>query len=205
MPKAVVFDLLTALVDSWSLWNAAAGGEDAGRRWRSRYLEITFGCGAYRPYEHLVREAAIDTGIGEEAPMRLLSTWDQLQPWPEVPGVLHDLRCRGYLLAVVTNCSAELGHRAADRCDIPFDSVLTAEEVGFYKPHIKTYHGAVSAVGVDLKDALFVAGSNGDVVGAAAAGMDVVWHNRVGLPALPGSAPLGEGKSLRETLEMLLQ
>ena len=47
---AVVFDLLTALLDSWTLWNAVAGSEEAGMRWRRRYLEITYGCGSYRPY-----------------------------------------------------------------------------------------------------------------------------------------------------------
>ena len=32
-------------------------------RWRKRYLEITYGCGVYRPYETLVREAAADAGL----------------------------------------------------------------------------------------------------------------------------------------------
>jgi len=31
---AVVFDLLTALIDSWTLWNFAAGSPEAGLRWR---------------------------------------------------------------------------------------------------------------------------------------------------------------------------
>ena len=33
MPRydAILFDLLTALIDSWSLWSRVAGGEDAGR------------------------------------------------------------------------------------------------------------------------------------------------------------------------------
>jgi hypothetical protein len=43
---AVVFDLLTALIDSWTLWNAVAGSEADGLKWRRRYLEITYGCGA---------------------------------------------------------------------------------------------------------------------------------------------------------------
>jgi hypothetical protein len=62
---AVVFDLLTALLDSWTLWNTVAGAEVDGLRWRRRYLEITYGCGAYRPYEVLVREAARDVGLPE--------------------------------------------------------------------------------------------------------------------------------------------
>ena len=42
---AVVFDLLTALIDSWRLWNSVAGSPEAGMVWRRRYLEITYGCG----------------------------------------------------------------------------------------------------------------------------------------------------------------
>ena len=37
----VVFDLLTGLIDSWSLWNEVAGCKKIGHKWRSRYLEIT--------------------------------------------------------------------------------------------------------------------------------------------------------------------
>src|SRR4051812_878357 len=44
---AVVFDLLTALIDSWSLWNAVAGSAEAGMRWRRRYLQLTYQAGVY--------------------------------------------------------------------------------------------------------------------------------------------------------------
>ena len=55
---AVLFDLLTGLLDSWTLWNGVAGSAEAGRRWRAAYLALTYGCGEYRPYEELVAEAA---------------------------------------------------------------------------------------------------------------------------------------------------
>ncbi|NDH54688.1 MAG: haloacid dehalogenase, partial [Betaproteobacteria bacterium] len=44
---AILFDLLTALIDSWSLWNRVAGGEEPGRKWRAEYLRLTYGCGSY--------------------------------------------------------------------------------------------------------------------------------------------------------------
>lgn len=50
------------------------------------------------------------------------------------------------------------------------------------------------------QDVLFVAGSSGDVVGAAEAGMRVVWNNHIGLNPKPGANPLREGKSLDEAL-----
>ena len=54
-PRAVLFDLLTGLIDSWTLWASVAGGRD-GRRWREIYLRKTYAEAAYRPYEDLVRE-----------------------------------------------------------------------------------------------------------------------------------------------------
>jgi 2-haloacid dehalogenase len=70
-PQAVLFDLLTALLDSWTLWNAAAGAEARGRAWRAQYLRLTYGCGAYRPYEDLVRAAAVATGLPASAAQAL--------------------------------------------------------------------------------------------------------------------------------------
>ena len=66
-PKAVLFDLLTALLDSWTLWNDVASSEERGRKWRAEYLRLTYGCGSYVPYEQLVREAAVATGLPEGA------------------------------------------------------------------------------------------------------------------------------------------
>ncbi|MGB9644630.1 MAG: hypothetical protein WCB44_05795, partial [Stellaceae bacterium] len=60
---AVLFDLLTALLDSWTLWNIVAGSPEAGRKWRAAYLRRTYGTGAYRPYVALVAEAAAEVGL----------------------------------------------------------------------------------------------------------------------------------------------
>ena len=201
--KAVVFDLLTALVDSWSVWDVAAGGTEPGRRWRARYLDLTYGCGAYRPYELLVAEAARDAGLPATAPAALHAGWGNLQPWPEAPGVLQGLKTRGLRLGVATNCSAGLGRQAAARCGVPFDAVVTSEQAGFYKPHPEPYRAVLAALDVETAEALFVAGSSADVPGAAGVGMQVVWHNRVGLPARPGPTPLREARTLDAALEGL--
>lgn len=127
-PKVIIFDLLTALLDSWSVWNAAAGSAETGLRWRLRYLDITFDCGEYQPYEEQIARAAREVGLPQSAADTLIQEYDKIKPWPEVPRVLRKLRERGYVLGVITNCSKNLGHRAAKRCDVPFDAVLTAEE-----------------------------------------------------------------------------
>lgn len=177
---AVVFDLLTALLDSWTLWNEVAGSAENGLRWRKRYLEITYGCGAYRPYETLVREAAEAAGLGAGLADRLESRWTELEPWPEAPSVLARLGSE-VPMAVVTNCSTRLGEAAAKRAGGVFQSVITAESVGFYKPRPEPYLAALKALGTEPARTLFVAGSASDVPGAQAAGMPVYWHNRIGL------------------------
>jgi 2-haloacid dehalogenase len=203
-PKAVIFDLLTALLDSWSLWNVAAGNDADGRRWRARYLELTYGCGAYQPYEALVAQAAKDVGLSPAAPRQLREQWSDLKPWPEAPDVLRKLKARGLLLGVATNCSATLGRRAARCCETPFDAIVTAEEAGFYKPRPEPYRAVLAALGIEAGRAVFVAGSSADVPGAASVGMTVVWHNRVGLPARSGPPPLREARSLDAALEGFL-
>jgi hypothetical protein len=124
-PKAVLFDLLTALLDSWSVWNAAAGSEDAGRAWRAEYLRLTYGCGRYEPYESLVRRAALATGLGEDAAGRLEAQWRELPPWSGARDVLAQIapHCR---IAVVTNCSLRLGREAADLLGVRWDAGDTA-------------------------------------------------------------------------------
>ncbi|MFO1158200.1 MAG: HAD-IA family hydrolase [Reyranellaceae bacterium] len=193
---AVVFDLLTALLDSWTLWNDVAGSAEDGLRWRRRYLEITYGCGPYRPYETLVREAAHDAGLPETLGGQLESRWRELAPWPEASGVLSRL---GVPLAVATNCSIRLGHQAAARVGVPFAVVATAESVGFYKPRPEPYRAVLAALGTAPDRTLFVAGSASDVPGAKGVGMAVYWHNRIGLPPQGDARP----EYLEPTLDKL--
>jgi 2-haloalkanoic acid dehalogenase type II len=192
-PRAVLFDLLTALLDSWSLWNAAAGSEAQGRAWRAEYLRLTYGCGAYVAYEDLVRRAAQAVGLPAAAPERLEADWDRLAPWDGARELLQALRphCR---LGVVTNCSERLGRRAAALLDIDWDVVLTSEEAGFYKPDPRPYRMALARLAVAPQEAAFVAGSGYDLFGTSAVGLRTYWHNRVGL-ALPQGAPPAELQS----------
>jgi len=190
---AVIFDLLTALIDSWTLWNKVAGSSEAGMKWRRRYLEITYDCGAYRPYETLVREAARDVGLPERLGGDLEQRWDELTPWPEAPAVLRKIPVP---LAVATNCSIRLGRRAADCVGVPFQLVETAESVGFYKPRPEVYRAVLAKLGTAPERTLFVAGSASDVPGAKGVGMPVYWHNRVGLPPRDDAQPDFLEKSL---------
>lgn len=210
---AVLFDLLTALLDSWSLWSSVAGDADRGRRWRDRYLRLTYAAGDYRPYEELVAEAAHVEGLPSAWPAALVARWDELEPWPEAPAVVAEI-ARTAQVGVVTNCSDALGVRAAARLGVPagvdLEPVITAESAGAYKPRPEPYRRALEALGLPAERVLFVAGSPYDVPGAGGVGMPVWWHNRVGMsrvrmPRAPTQDGTAEPVAEHDTLVPLVE
>ena len=185
--EAIAFDLLTALIDSWSLWIAVAGAPALGRAWRMASLRRVTGAGTYRPYEDILREATAEVGLPPARAEALLDSWGELQPWPEAPGVLRALA--GRRLAVITNCSQELAERAAAVTGGDFEVVMSAERAGVYKIDPRAYESALTALGLAPERVLFVAGSAHDVPGAGALGLPVYWSNRERLPVPPGAPP----------------
>lgn len=185
-PRVILFDLLSALLDSWSLWDDIAGGRGPGRRWRMEYLQLTYAAGAYVPYLDLVVESAQVAGMPRDVARawahELEERWDELKPWPGAHKVLHRLAV-DRPLGVVTNCCEAMGQRAAALVGAPFGAVVTAESAGFYKPDARIYAAGAEAMGAGTDEVLFIAGSPFDVLGASAAGLTVAWHNPAGLVA----------------------
>lgn len=204
--QLVLFDLLTALLDSWTVWNEAANSPQMGHLWRMNYLKLTYGCGAYQPYEALVAQAAKNVGLDTQAVDRLQASWKDLSPWSEAPAVLKQLQ-HNYRLGVVTNCSRQLGEIAAQCVGGPFDVIVTSADAGFYKPDPRPYHMALETAKVSPQQAVFVAGSAYDLFGTAKVGLRTFWHNRIGLEK-PVNAPspvatFSDLGSLPEAIEKL--
>jgi 2-haloalkanoic acid dehalogenase type II len=201
---AVVFDLLTALLDSWTLWNRVAKSEERGGEWRAAYLRRTYETGRYRPYETLVAEAAIGVGLSPALADRLAARYHELKPWPEVHEVLGALRREDLKLGVVTNCSETLGTTAVSCTGIDFDVVVTAERAGYYKPDPRPYERAIAELGVTATRSLFVAGSAYDLFGARNLGMPAYWHDRIGMKPPPSMLePLAHHRTLRPLLDVV--
>jgi len=194
---AIGFDLLTALLDTWSLWSDVAGDRALGMRWHAAAQELLRGK-RYRPFDDVVRDAASQVGVPRAGADALLRRWGEFEPWPDVPPVLAKLD--GTKRFIVTNCSRKLGRLAAFRAG-SFDLVVTAEEAGAYKPDPLPYRMALDRLALDPAEVLFVAGSAHDVGGAARVGMDVYWANRGGAPAPSDGQALREEPDFRALLE----
>ncbi|MEP6695223.1 MAG: HAD-IA family hydrolase [Chloroflexota bacterium] len=196
---AVGFDLLTALLDSWSLYADVAGGRELGMKWHGASQTLLRGK-PYRPFEDLVRDAARSVAIDPAKADELLRRWGESSPWPDVPPVLS--RLGSYTRFIVTNCSERLGALAAARAGT-FDLVMTAERAGAYKPDPRPYRAAIDALGLQRKRVLFVAGSAHDVGGAARSGMDVYWANRGRVPPPTDATAMREEADLRGLIDEL--
>jgi 2-haloacid dehalogenase len=200
MYDAVLFDLFTALLDSRPLWCEVAGSEELGASWREESSRVAYCAGPYRPFVETVADSARVVGVlPTRAPDLLRGMGEQLGPWPEAPEVLRRLG-ESVRIGVVTNCSEELGQRAAARVGVDFDTVVTAEAAGAYKPRPEPYRLALDRLGVQPSRTLFVAGSPADITGASSAGMPVWWHNRLRLALGEHQAPL----AVHDSLEPLL-
>jgi 2-haloacid dehalogenase len=103
--QGVTCDLLTALVDSWTLWERVAGDPKRGRQWRQVSLHMVTSSGAYRPYEEIVSAATAEMGLSPAKTTELLQRWNELEAYPDVQPALEAIRRAGSRLAVVTNCS----------------------------------------------------------------------------------------------------
>ena len=176
----VLFDLFSALLDSWSVWGDLAGNPTLGREWRMHYLEATCKTNRYEPYLGLVGESAKAVGVAKAQADLLADRWSELSPWPEAPDIIAELALTTKI-GVVTNCSEKLGVQAALRLSTNFDVVLTAERAGYYKPDPRIYEKAIEEISGAPERILYVGGSPYDVRGAAAVGMPVYWHNRIGV------------------------
>jgi 2-haloacid dehalogenase len=197
----ILFDLLSALLDSWSFWDRIAGNPESGRLWRLRYLDLSYRVGPYRPFEALVAQAAGEVGLPESLALEMVDQWDDLRPWPEASQVLASLG--RHKMGVVTNCSEVLGHRAAKQVGIPFPVVVSAERAGAYKPNPEPYRLALRELDLPPERVLYVAGSPYDVEGASGVGLRVFWHNRAGLTASGASRASRMAQTLTELCSWL--
>ncbi len=113
--------------------------------------------------------------------------------WPAFPdsaAALQRLQTR-FKLGVITNCDDDLFAASERRLGVSFDFVITAEQIGSYKPDLRNFHFAHERIGVDRNRILHVAQSlYHDHVPAKQLGMTTVWINRrAGRPGIGATPP----------------
>ena len=217
--RACVFDAYGTLFDFNS---AARGAQDAlggkwaplSEAWRAKQLQYTWLRSLMRRHVDFWRvtgdalDWAMDSvQVGDPALReRLMSLYLSLDVYPDVRDTLASLRATGRKLAILSNGAPAMLASAVTSAKLEgiFDAVLSAEEVGVYKPDPKVYRLAVDRLGENASDICFVSSNAWDAYAAKAFGMRVAWCNRFGQAAerLP-EAPDAQISRLSELAPLL--
>jgi 2-haloacid dehalogenase len=109
--------------------------------------------------------------------------------FPEVRPALRALREGGWNLALLTNCDRDIIGKTQRRLQVPFDAIITSEDVGAYKPAHNHFHRFMESLGVSRDRWVHVAqGYFHDILPASELGVTRVWINRIQEPNDPSLA-----------------
>lgn len=168
------------------------GWERLSQVWRAKHLEYTWiwaGTGRHTTFWKLAGDSldtAIATvgGIPPGAREKLLAAYRTLDAYPEVAGVLSQLKSRGAKLAILTNGDPGMIADAVASAKLAglFDALITVHEIGVFKPHRPVYDLVAKHFGLPLSAVSFQSSNRWDVTAAKVAGMRGVWVNRTGAP-----------------------
>jgi 2-haloacid dehalogenase len=212
--KACVFDAYGTVFDfaSAAARCTDALGDAADRLttlWRDKQLQYSWlraAQGRHADFWQVTGDAldfALETlGLVEPSLRdRLMQLYLALDPFPEVPEVLRQLRSAGLSTAMLSNGSPDMLAAVIGNAGLSglFDHVLSVEEVGVYKPHPRVYRFACDRLGLAADNIAFQSSNAWDAHAASAFGMRTVWCNRYGQrrERLPGR-PDREIRSLSE-------
>jgi 2-haloacid dehalogenase len=110
----------------------------------------------------------------------LAASLPRWRPFHDTVDSLRRLQQR-YRLAIISNTDDDLFAHTARALEVSFDFVVTAEQVGAYKPSPRNFTYALDKAGVPKERWLHVAQSRfHDVAPARALGLATVWVNRRG-------------------------
>ena len=99
-------------------------------------------------------------------------------PFADSPTALRALQSR-YRLVILSNIDDDLFAHSARHLNIDFDDVITAEQLGSYKPSLNNFRRMLERVDLPADRILHVAQSlYHDIVPAKALGFSTVWVNR---------------------------
>ena len=136
-----------------------------------------------RIVQGLAAQLGVDPGrLEPEALSESLKEW---KPFPDTVPALKVLKER-YRLAIISNVDLDLFAHSAKYLQVPFDWVITSEEVQAYKPSRKNFQYALRTIGVPQGQHLHVAQSlYHDIAPAKELGLATAWINRRGASNTP--------------------
>ena len=187
-----VVDMQGGLVAAVTPWLAEKGWTGKPNSfvtwWRRTHFENSMidalcarGHTPYREIGHRAVSHVMDrAGIAyTDAEVRwLVSEIERLKPFPDVVEALGRLRAAGLGLHILSNGDRDMLEAARAHIGFDFDSRISVQEAGFFKPAWQTYAKAEELIGLDRSQLLFVANHAFDCIGAKSFGMRTAFIDR---------------------------
>ena len=190
--KAVVFDAYGTLFDV----NSAAEKckdkigvkwETFANFWRTTQLEYTWLRSLMKRHKNFwdITEDSLDKSmkvfnINKNMKNELLSLYKILSPYPEVKGVLEDLKKKNFKLAILSNGTPDLLNELVEsnKLNNLFDDLFSIEEVKIYKPDPRVYEIPIKKYKIKSDEITFLSANTWDVSGGGNFGYNSIWVNR---------------------------
>jgi len=190
--KAVVFDAYGTLFDVNSAAKKCkdkigAKWETFANFWRTTQLEYTWLRSLMKRHKNFwdVTEDSLDKSmkvfnIDKNMKNELLSLYKILSPYPEVKGVLEDLKKKNFKLAILSNGTYDLLNELVEsnKLNNLFDDLFSIEEVKIYKPDPRVYELPIKKYKIKSDEITFLSANTWDVSGGGNFGYDSIWVNR---------------------------
>ncbi len=194
LPTALVFDVFGTLVDwrtniakAFAACDVPGDTHELADAWRARYapilMEVNRGSRPWANFDelHLVTLDDLLAERGQDLPLevkrRLVAAWHELEPWPDTAAGLDALR-RDHVTAALSNGHVALLVDLARYGRLRFDTLLSAELAGVYKPAAEVYLMAARLLAVAPQELMLVAAHPWDLKGARAAGLMTAFIDR---------------------------
>jgi len=190
--KAVVFDAYGTLFDVNSAAKKCkdkigAKWETFANFWRTTQLEYTWLRSLMKRHKNFwdITEDSLDKSmkvfnINKNMKNELLGLYKILSPYPEVKGVLEDLKKKNFKLAILSNGTLDLLNELVEsnKLNNLFDDLFSIEEVKIYKPDPRVYELPIKKYKIKSEEITFLSANTWDVSGGGNFGYNSIWVNR---------------------------
>ena len=190
--KAVVFDAYGTLFDVNSAAKRCkdkigAKWETFANFWRTTQLEYTWLRSLMKRHKNFwdITEDSLDKSmkvfnINKNMKNELLNLYKILSPYPEVKGVLKDLKKKNFKLAILSNGTHDLLNELVEsnKLNNLFDDLFSIEEVKIYKPDPRVYEIPIKKYKIKSDEITFLSANTWDVSGGGNFGYNSIWVNR---------------------------
>jgi len=169
-----------------------SNGRELRERWEAIQFEVIHG--EYMRYADALAESlrllSEERGwrYSDEDGKALARSMRSWQPFPDTAPALRRAHDAGLKLVIVSNTDRDIIEHSLRHIEAPIDDIVTAEDVGSYKPSLPHFERTLKVVGAPAEQILHVAfGFKYDIGPAQELGFASAWVNRRAEPR-PGPA-----------------